>query len=124
MPSGKTLAQRFNFPQPPVIFAVANGDPPIPVNFTGLVKPWQLRRKVQNYLKADVVRIDSIGKFRSFCSSRRACVVVGFKNEDILSDTLALLFPILPRFRSVRAVAVDTSLWKVKLDSSLAAARF
>ena len=26
--SGKTLAHRFDFPKPPVVFAVANGDPP------------------------------------------------------------------------------------------------
>jgi len=34
--SGKTLAHRFDFPKPPVMFAVANGDPPMVLDLEGL----------------------------------------------------------------------------------------
>jgi hypothetical protein len=117
--SGKTLAHRFDFPKPPVMFAVANGNPPMLLDFEGMTKPWQLRRKAQTYLGAEVTRIDSSETFKSACTSRRACVVVGFKTATMLSETLSVLQPLLQEHRGVRAVSVDTSVWKVKMDKKL-----
>lgn len=121
--SGKTLAHRFDFPKPPVIFAVANGDPPLVVDMGGLTKPWQLRRKMNPHLRPNVTRIDSPQTFKALCTSRRACLMVGFKAAPMLADTLAVLQPVLEDHRGVRAVAVDTSVWKVKLDDKLAATK-
>eukprot|EP00927_Polykrikos_kofoidii_P033954 TRINITY_DN28792_c0_g1_i1.p1 TRINITY_DN28792_c0_g1~~TRINITY_DN28792_c0_g1_i1.p1 ORF type:complete len:555 (+),score=106.69 TRINITY_DN28792_c0_g1_i1:40-1665(+) len=121
--SGKTLAHRFNFPKPPVTFAVANGDVPMIVDLAGVAKPWQLRRKVQSYLSASVQRIDGPDSFKTFCSSRRACMIVGFRDAPVLASTLALLNPLLDEHRGVRAVAVDTTVWKVKLEKELAASK-
>ena len=49
--------------------------------------------------------------------------MIGFKNAQMLSDTLAIAQPVLDEHRGVRAVAVDTSVWKVKLDDKLAATK-
>mmetsp|Transcript_71519 Transcript_71519/g.155370 ORF Transcript_71519/g.155370 Transcript_71519/m.155370 type:complete len:471 (+) Transcript_71519:101-1513(+) len=121
--SGKTLAQRFNFPGPPVAFAVANGDPPLVLDLEGVTKPWQLRRKVQAHLAASVARINSPEAFRSTCTSRRACVLVGFRTAPALAAALRVFNVVLEDHRGVRAVAVDTSVWKVKLDKALTASR-
>eukprot|EP00747_Dinoflagellata_sp_TGD_P185485 gnl/TRDRNA2_/TRDRNA2_42048_c0_seq1.p1 gnl/TRDRNA2_/TRDRNA2_42048_c0~~gnl/TRDRNA2_/TRDRNA2_42048_c0_seq1.p1 ORF type:complete len:540 (-),score=121.12 gnl/TRDRNA2_/TRDRNA2_42048_c0_seq1:88-1491(-) len=121
--SGKTLAHRFDFPKPPVTFAVANGDPPVPIDMEGIVKPWQLRRKVQSHLQVSVPRMDSAASFQSLCTRRPACLVVGFKSAPVLASALAVLNPVLEEHRAVRAVAVDTAVWKVSLDSSLAATK-
>lgn len=121
--SGKTLAHRFDFPAPPVMFAVANGDFPKVVDLEGLAKPWQLRRKVLSHLAATVTRIDKPETFKSVCSSRRACLIVGFKTAPMLAETLGLIQPLLEEHRGVRAVSVDTSVWKVKLDDKLAATK-
>jgi len=121
--SGKTLAHRFDFPKPPVTFAVANGDPPALVDVQGMAKPWQLRRKLQGLVQASVARIGDPKSFKSFCTSRRACLVVGFKAARTLASAMRLLNPVLEHHRGVRAVAVDTSVWKVQLDKSLAATK-
>jgi len=121
--SGKTLAHRFDFRTTPVVFAVANGDPPLVVDLAGVTKPWQLRRKVQSHLRPNVTRIDSPHTFKALCTSRRACLMVGFKSANMLADTLTVLQPVLEDHRGVRAVAVDTSVWKVKLDDKLAATK-
>lgn len=121
--SGKTLAHRFDFRTTPVVFAVANGDPPLVVDLAGVTKPWQLRRKVQSHLRPNVTRIDSPHTFKALCTSRRACLMVGFKTANMLADILAVLQPVLEDHRGVRAVAVDTSVWKVKLDDKLAATK-
>lgn len=118
--SGKTVAHRFDFPGPPVMFAVANGDAPKVVDLEGLAKPWQLRRKVQSHLVASVTRIDKTETFKSVCSSRRACLIIGFKTAPMLADTLGLIQPLLDEHRGVRAVSVDTSVWKIKLDAKMA----
>jgi len=121
--SGKTLAHRFNLPKPPVAFAVANGDPPEVVDIEGVTKPWQLRRKLQSTLQATVTRIDGPKSFKALCTSRRACLVVGFKTANALSGAMQVLSPLLAKQRGVRAVAVDTSVWKVQLDKSLTATK-
>lgn len=121
--SGKTLAHRFDLPKPPVVFAVANGDPPLVVDMEGVKKPWHLRRKVQAHLQASVARIDGPKSFRSFCTSRRACLVVGYKAAPLLAESLQLLNPLLEKHRGVRAVAVDTAVWKVHLDKDFVATK-
>jgi len=121
--SGKTLAHRFNFPKPPVAFAVANGDPPVVIDLDGVSKPWQLRRKVLPHLQVSVARINGPEEFKLFCSSRRACMMVSFKVATQLAYVLSLLTPLLEEKRGVRAVSVDTSVWKVKLPAALAATK-
>eukprot|EP00929_Paragymnodinium_shiwhaense_P047778 TRINITY_DN24237_c0_g1_i3.p1 TRINITY_DN24237_c0_g1~~TRINITY_DN24237_c0_g1_i3.p1 ORF type:complete len:263 (+),score=72.48 TRINITY_DN24237_c0_g1_i3:951-1739(+) len=88
-----------------------------------MAKPWQLKRKVQTYLQPSVARIDGAASFRTYCTSRRACLVVGFKNAPMLAQTLKMLTPLLPEHRGVRAVSIDTSVWRVKLAKELADAK-
>jgi len=123
MQSGTTLAHRFDFPRPPVTVAVANGDPPVVMDLHGVAKPWQLKRKAAPHLTASIEKIDGPQRFKQFCSSRRACLVVGFKTTQAFAGAVKTLTPLLERHRSIRAVAVDTTVWKVKLDPRLAATK-
>jgi len=123
MSSGKTLAHRFNFPKPPVTFMVANGDAPSILDVDGMSKAWQLKRKAAPFLSTSVERIDSPDRFKQYCSSRKACLVVGFKSAPLLSGALQVLKPLLEHHRGVRAVAVDTTVWKVNLDKTLSATK-
>eukprot|EP00933_Yihiella_yeosuensis_P041046 TRINITY_DN35493_c0_g1_i1.p1 TRINITY_DN35493_c0_g1~~TRINITY_DN35493_c0_g1_i1.p1 ORF type:complete len:489 (+),score=117.96 TRINITY_DN35493_c0_g1_i1:47-1513(+) len=123
LPSGKTLAQRFNFPKPPVAFAVANGDPPVVIDLQGMSKPWQLKRKAAPALAASVERIASPESFKSYCTNRQACVVISFRTAKQLGDVLEVINPVLQKQRGVRAVSVDSSVWKLKLDERLMATR-
>mmetsp|Transcript_76481 Transcript_76481/g.212431 ORF Transcript_76481/g.212431 Transcript_76481/m.212431 type:complete len:443 (+) Transcript_76481:66-1394(+) len=123
LPSGRTLAQRFNLPKPPVTFAVANGDPPLPLDMKGVVRPRQLQRKAGLYLTAQVTEVDGLARFKALCSKRGSCLVVGFQTLKNRVAAISTLLPLLEERRGIRAVALDTTVWRYRIDDRLAASR-
>eukprot|EP00927_Polykrikos_kofoidii_P022293 TRINITY_DN20847_c0_g1_i1.p1 TRINITY_DN20847_c0_g1~~TRINITY_DN20847_c0_g1_i1.p1 ORF type:complete len:549 (+),score=84.28 TRINITY_DN20847_c0_g1_i1:210-1856(+) len=119
LPSGKTLAQRFNLPKPPVTFAVANGDPPLLFDLFGVSQPQQLRRKVDMYLAPQVTELDGLARFKQLCSRRRACLVVSFQTMSARVEASKELVPLLAERRGVRAVALDAASWQLRLEERL-----
>jgi len=117
--SKKTLAQRFHLPKPPVTFVVANGDPPVMLDMAGAVKPWQLVRKAAPHLGVQVTRIDGLARFKSLCSQRKACLVVCFQTQQALVAATATLSPLLERHRELRAVALNITDWRLRLEDQL-----
>lgn len=125
MASGKTLADRFKFrPKPPVMFSVVNGDSPKLLNVGTMGEGKDLLKQVD--MKKMKPRISPVQKLKAWtgsCTSRRACVVLGYKKMPALDAAKKVMEPLLPEFRSMRVVSVDTSFWQVKLEDNLLAVR-
>eukprot|EP00746_Dinoflagellata_sp_MGD_P111239 gnl/MRDRNA2_/MRDRNA2_48057_c0_seq1.p1 gnl/MRDRNA2_/MRDRNA2_48057_c0~~gnl/MRDRNA2_/MRDRNA2_48057_c0_seq1.p1 ORF type:complete len:365 (-),score=81.60 gnl/MRDRNA2_/MRDRNA2_48057_c0_seq1:164-1258(-) len=117
--NGKTLAQRFRLPKPPVTFAVANGDPPLVLNLKNIVKPQQLKQKADLYLTAQVTEVHTVTRFKELCSKRKICLVVIFQTPDIRMSAVDLLMPLLDKRRNIRAIALDSTVWELRLDEWL-----
>lgn len=121
--SGKTLADRFRLPKPPVTFAVANGDAPLVLDLHDVVDAWQLKLKADMYLMVRVTEIEYLHDFRALCSTRRACLVVSFR---VLEQRVAVgdtVVPLLAQHRAVRAVALDATVWKLRVEEQFLASR-
>mmetsp|Transcript_96172 Transcript_96172/g.206351 ORF Transcript_96172/g.206351 Transcript_96172/m.206351 type:complete len:439 (+) Transcript_96172:46-1362(+) len=118
--SGRSVAQRFKLKtSPPLAFVVANGNKPRLLNLVGTSKPEQLEKKVKPALKIETYRIDTLKKWPSLCTSRRACVVVGHRQNVQRDTALTVLRPLLESHRAVKVVTLDTSFWQLKLDDVL-----
>merc|ERR1711972_1207061 len=50
-------------------------------------------------------------------------LVVAFKTAPMLANAVKTLPPLLEKHRGVRAVSVDTTVWKVKLEDKLVRSR-
>lgn len=116
MESGKTLAERFKFRnQPPVMFTVANGDAPKLVNMQGM-QPADVAKQVTKTSKPKLELINGPKVWSKLCTSRRACVAFGYKHIAQVNHIKNVLDPILPEFKSLKFVQLDTEQWKLKLD--------
>lgn len=122
--SGRSVAQRFKLSAfPPLSFLVANGNKPRAVNLVGARQPEDLEKKLKPALALETHRIDTLKKWSTLCTSRRACVVVGHKNTAQRDTALNLVRPHLESHRALKVVTLDTSFWQLKLDKGVLATR-
>jgi len=122
--SGRSVAQRFKLSaSPPLSFLVANGNKPRVVSLVGAKQPEDLEKKLKPALALETPRIDTLKKWSTLCTSRRACVVVGHKNTAQRDTALNLVRPNLERYRALKVVTLDTSFWQLKLDKGILATR-
>merc|ERR1712137_468838 len=73
--------------------------------------------------KVKVTSIDGLTRFKSLCSKRRACLVVGYRSKTQLAAASQVLTPFLAEHRSVRVVALDLSIWRFRVDSKFESKR-
>lgn len=121
--SQKTLAQRFSLPKPPLTLAVANGDPPARLDLSSVVTAEQLQKLATPHLNTKLTHIDGLASFKSFCTKRNSCLVVAYRSAATLREASRVLAPVLEAHRSVRAVALDSSVYMLRLDERLSGRR-
>jgi len=117
--SQKTLAQRFGLPKPPVALAVANGDPPVVLDLSAVVRPSDLKDLAASHLKVKITHISGLSSFKALCTKRSACLVIGYRAAKTLRAASKALAPFLGERRALRTVALDTSVWTFRLDDRL-----
>lgn len=124
MATGRSVAKRFKLrDSPPLAFLVANGNQPRVVNFVGVSKLEDLERKIQPALKLEVVTVNSLKTWSNICTSRRACVVVGYKYSAQRDTALKALRPLHEKHRALKMVTLDTSFWQLKLEETVLTTR-
>lgn len=122
--SGRSVAQRFKLRRdPPLSFVVANGNSPRLLNLVGISKTEELEKRVKPALILETHKIDALRKWGSLCTSRRTCVVVGYKHSAQREAALNVLRPLLEQYRAAKVVTLDTSFWQLKLDDRVVASR-
>jgi len=122
--SGRSVAQRFKMNlKPPLSFVVANGNKPRVLNLGGLSDPEVLEKRIKPALELQIYRIDTLKKWSSLCTSRRACVVIGHKQNAQRDTALNVLKPLQESNRGVKMVTLDTSFWQLKLSPEVMATR-
>eukprot|EP00971_Amphidinium_carterae_P193981 3848841-Amphidinium_carterae.1 len=115
--SGRSVAKRFKLKSsPPLMFLIANGNSPRTIDLVGLSKPEDMHKKVKPGLKVESGRVDTLKKWSTLCTSRRACVVIGHQNSAQRDTALNVFRPLLTQHRGVKVVTLDTSFWRLKLD--------
>jgi hypothetical protein len=118
--SGRSVAQRFKLRErPPLSFVVANGNKPRTMNLVGVNKAEDIERKAKPALKLETVRIDTLKKWPSHCTTRRACIVVGHKHQAQRDTAMNLIKPLMEKHRMLKIVTLDTSFWSLKLDDEV-----
>lgn len=122
--SGRSVAQRFKLNlKPPLSFVVANGNKPRILNLVGISSGDILQKRVMPALQLQTYRIDSLKKWSSLCTSRRACVIVGHRQHPQRDAALNVLKPLHERHRGIKIVTLDTSFWQLKLDDGVLSTR-
>eukprot|EP00930_Biecheleria_cincta_P055648 TRINITY_DN41945_c0_g1_i1.p1 TRINITY_DN41945_c0_g1~~TRINITY_DN41945_c0_g1_i1.p1 ORF type:complete len:448 (-),score=80.95 TRINITY_DN41945_c0_g1_i1:99-1442(-) len=121
--SQKTLAHRFSLPKPPLTLAVANGDPPARLDLSSVVTAEQLQKLAAQHLGTKITPIDGLAGFKSFCTKRSSCLVIAYRSAATLREASRVLAPILEVHRGVRAVALDASVYMLRLDERLTGRR-
>jgi len=122
--SGRSVAQRFKLNlKPPLSFVVANGNKPRVLNLAGISHPEALEKRIKPALALQIYRIDTLKKWSSLCTSRRACVVIGHKHNAQRDTALNVLKPLQESNRGVKMVTLDTSFWQLKLGPEVMATR-
>jgi|Transcript_83025 hypothetical protein len=118
--SGRSIAQRFKLrSSPPLTFLVANGNKPRPMGLQGVSKAEDIEKKAKPALVLEPYRIDSLKKWPSLCTSRRACIVIGHKNTAQRDAALNVIKPLMESNRALKIVTLDTSFWALKLDDGV-----
>ena len=122
--SGRSVAQRFKLNlKPPLSFLVANGNKPRTLGLTGISKAEDLEKRIKPALSIEAVRVDALKKWTASCTSRRSCLVVGYKNTAQRDTAMNVVKPLQEKFRSLKVVTLDTAFWQLKLEESLMATR-
>jgi len=115
--SGRSVAERFNLNRkPPLSFVVANGNKPRQLNLVGVSQMEDLEKRAKPALELRTYKIDTLKKWPSLCTSRKACIVIGHKQLAFRDHALNLFRPLQKSHRAVKIVTLDTSFWQVKLD--------
>eukprot|EP00414_Alexandrium_minutum_P002253 CAMPEP_0113830760 /NCGR_PEP_ID=MMETSP0328-20130328/6499_1 /TAXON_ID=39455 /ORGANISM="Alexandrium minutum" /LENGTH=252 /DNA_ID=CAMNT_0000798891 /DNA_START=12 /DNA_END=770 /DNA_ORIENTATION=+ /assembly_acc=CAM_ASM_000350 len=105
--------------KPPLTFVVANGNKPRTLDLVGISTPEVLEKRVKPALSLEIRKIDTLKKWSTLCTSRRACVVVGHRQTAQRDTATTLLRPLQESHRGVQIVTLDTSFWQLKLDEGL-----
>jgi len=118
--TNRSVATRFNLKKnAPLQFFVANGNKPKIVDLVGISKPEDMEKKIKPWLEVKAEKIDKIKKWPASCTSRRTCVIVGYKQTAQKDTAMNLITPILEKHRGTKFVTVDTAFWQLKLHENL-----
>lgn len=118
--SGRSVAQRFKLrTSPPLTFLIANGNKPRIMNLVGVKEAEDIERKAKPALTLEPQRIDSLKSWPAHCTSRRNCLVIGYKHQSQRDNALSVIRPLMESHRTTRVVTLDTSFWSLKLDDEV-----
>jgi len=123
--SGRSIVDKFKLTGhgQSLSFFIANNERPEVINLANVNTYEAMERKLKAALKMDVQRIDTLKKFGGLCTTRRTCVIIGYKNGAQMNTALNLVTPLLPKHRTVKVVSLDTQFWMMKLQKEFVATR-
>ena len=117
--SGKNLYERFELDDKGMpAFVVANGEKPKQFNRNSFYNPEYFAEFVKVQSAPSMREITNEIQFRSFCTEKSRCLVIGHKGK--MSDsTKEAVDSVMSSHRKQKFVSIDTARYAIKLDEVL-----